>query len=103
MEYTGKVTFIWDRDFVGANNLEKITICLEEATEKEFKWSLSVDFFNDKIDLLNGVNVGDVITVHINTKTFEHKTIPGKYFNSITVWKLDKQKPTKVEQDDLPF
>ena len=53
---------------------------------------------------MNGVNVGDIITVHLNTKTFEHKTIAGKYFNSITVWKLDKQKPTKVEpEDDLPF
>ena len=108
MQYTGTVKFIGPKETIGTNGLEKQTIVLEEETDREFKWGLAVDFFKDKIELLSNVKVGDLITVHINTRTNESKTQAGRWFNSITGWRLEAgagsaAKPAKQPTDDLPF
>ena len=54
-----------------------------------FKGGLAVDFFKEKTELLSNVKIGDLITVHINTRVNESKTQPGRYFNSITGWRLE--------------
>ena len=88
---------------------------MEEETDREFKGGLAVDFFKEKTELLNGIKVGDLITVYINTRVNESKTQPGRYFNSITGWRLEQGagnggeskpssgKKTKEANDDLPF
>ncbi len=110
MQYTGTVKFIGPKEEVGANALMKQTVVLEEETDREFKGGLAVDFFKDKTELLNGVKVGDMITVYLNTRVNESKTQPGRYFNSITGWRLaagqgsEKPAAKKAEtNDDLPF
>lgn len=109
MQYTGTVKFIWPKETIGANALEKQTIVLEEETDREFKGGLAVDFFKEKTELLSNIKVGDLITVYINTRVNESKTQPGRYFNSITGWRLEQgaasEKPAskKEESDDLPF
>ena len=109
MQYTGTVKFIWPKETIGANALEKQTIVLEEETDREFKGGLAVDFFKDKTELVNNLKVGDLVTVHINTRVNESKTQPGRYFNSITAWRLEQgavsEKPAgkKESNDDLPF
>lgn len=70
---------------------------------------MAVDFFKEKTELLNEIKVGDLITVHINTRVNESKTQPGRYFNSITGWRLEQGagsgNTNKKEEadDDLPF
>ncbi len=110
MQYTGTVRFIGPKEEIGANALVKQTVVLEEDTDREFKWGLAVDFFKDKTELLNGVKVGDMITVHLNTRVNESKTQPGRFFNSITAWRLEagqgSEKPASKKSeanDDLPF
>ena len=112
MQYTGTVKFIWPKETIGANALEKQTIVLEEETDREYKGGLAVDFFKEKTELLNNVKVGDLITVYINTRVNESKTQPGRWFNSITGWRLEqwsgsesKTSSNKKEEsnDDLPF
>lgn len=106
MQYTGTVKFIWPKEEVGANAIVKQTIVLEEETDREFKGGLAVDFFKEKTDLLNDVNVGDMITVYINTRVNESKTQPGRYFNSISGRRLEAGNAggaKKEEGDDLPF
>lgn len=82
---------------------------MEEETDREFKGGLAVDFFKDKTELLSNVKIGDLVTVHINTRVNESKTQPGRYFNSITAWRLEagavSEKPAgkKENNDDLPF
>ena len=50
-----------------------------------------------------------MVTVHINTRVNESKTQPGRFFNSITGWRLEagagsESKESKKESnDDLPF
>ena len=91
--------------------MEKQTLVLEEETDREYKGGLAVDFFKEKTELLSGVNVGDLITVYINTRVNESKTQPGRYFNSITAWRMEQgagsesKGSSKKEEanDDLPF
>ncbi len=110
MQYTGTVKFIWPKETIGANALEKQTIVLEEETDREFKGGLAVDFFKEKTELVSNLKIGDLITVYINTRVNESKTQPGRYFNSITGWRLEawagsesKGSSKKEDNDDLPF
>jgi hypothetical protein len=68
---------------------------------------LAVDFFKEKVELLDGIRVGDVVTVYLNTRVNESKTQAGRYFNSITCWKLERgegsAQSSKSGGDDLPF
>lgn len=104
MNYQGIVKFIGQKETI-ADGVDKQTIVLEENTDREFKWSLAVDFFRDKIQLIENIKVGDLITVYINTRSNESKNQPGRYFNSITGWRIDSgnQASPAQSEDDLPF
>ncbi len=108
MQYEGIVKVICPKEVIG-NDLEKQTLVLEENTDREFKGSLAVDFFRDKIALLEGVKVGDVVTVQLNSRCNESKTQAGRFFNSITCWKLTAGANQSAAgsapkaDDDLPF
>lgn len=105
MQYQGMVKFIGQRETI-SEWVEKQTIVLEENTDREFKGSLAVDFFRDKIQLIENVKVGDLVTVHLNTRCNESKNQPGRYFNSITGWRIEtgaQAASTKPATDDLPF
>lgn len=103
MQYTGFVKFIAPKETFG-EGIEKQTIVLEENTDREFKGSIAVDFFRDKINLLSDVSEGDLITVHLNSRANESKNQPGRYFNSITCRRVEKSAgATSSSSDDLPF
>ena len=106
MQYQGIVKVVGNKESI-AEGVEKQTIVLEENTDREFKGSLAVDFFRDKIQLLDNVRVGDLITVQLNTRCNESKNQPGRYFNSITAWRIEsgaQQGATGGKaNDDLPF
>ena len=107
MQYQGIVKFIWSKEIIG-DNLEKQTIVLEEISDREFKWSLAVDFFRDKIALLDNVKIWDTVTAHLNSRCNESKTQAGRYFNSITCWRIEsgsasQSAPASSQSDDLPF
>ncbi len=106
MQYTGIVKAIWPKEEVGANGLVKQTLVLEESTDREFKGGLAVDFFKEKTELLEGIKVGDIVTAYLNTRVNESKTQAGRFFNSISCWKLEKGEASaasKSSNDDLPF
>ena len=59
---------------------------LEEVSDKEYKSSLMIEFFKDKIELANGVNMGDTVKVYLNPRAKEYN---GKRYNGISCRKLD--------------
>ena len=84
----------------------KQTVVLEEVTDREFKGGIAVDFFKEKTELLEGIRVGDVVTVYLNFRVNESKTQPGKFFNSVSCWKLERGEGSAQgakSSDDLPF
>lgn len=102
MQYQGTVKFIAPKETFG-EGIEKQTIVLEEISDREYKGSIAVDFFRDKIALLADVNVGDTITVHLNARANESKNQPGRYFNSITCRRVERDSASTSASDDLPF
>lgn len=103
MQYQGFVKFIGPKETIG-EGVDKQTIVLEENTDREYKGSIAVDFFRDKINLLADINTGDLITVHLNARANESKNQPWRWFNSITCWRIEKASwAESSSSDDLPF
>ena len=57
MEFTGKVIYKGSKETVGQNGFEKLSMVLEEVTDKEYKASLMVEFFKDKIELVSSLGL----------------------------------------------
>lgn len=87
-------------------------------TQEQYPQPISIEFLQEKCDVLNDYKVGDSIKVGINIRGREWVSPLGetKYFNSIVGWKVDKltdapkNEPVKEENpfandgdDDLPF
>ena len=104
MEFEGIVTILGEEEKIGQNEIPKKTFVLEEDTDREYKGSMAVDVFNDKISLLDGVAIWDKVKVWLNFRSREYN---GRYFNSISAWRLDKMDggsaaPANTDED-LPF
>ena len=87
MEFEGKLISKSAIEEVGENALKKITIVLEENSDKEYKNSIAIDLFKDKIDLVKDVKQNEVIVAHLNIKAKEYN---GRQFNNISAWRIDK-------------
>lgn len=105
MNYTWKITFISDIQTVGQNWLQKRTVVLEEATDKDYKWGIAFDLIKDKVNLIDGFKVGDTVDVSLNFRTnYSEKT--KAYYNSINAWSIKRVSWGSVMEDtdwDLPF
>lgn len=116
MEYVGIITNLIPEELVGANQLRKKAIVVEEISDREYKGSVVVDFYGDKCDLLNGFKVGDQVKVGLNFRAREYN---NKRYNGISGWKVDafaggwaapaapaagwEAAATSKYEDDLPF
>ena len=100
MEFYGKVIAITPIEKIGEKQLDKLSVVLEEVTDKEWKASMAVDLFGEKVNLIDGVKVGDNITAYLNFRANESKKEAGKYFNSISAWRIDKE---VEETGEKPF
>lgn len=96
------------------------------TTEEQYPQHISINFIQDKCDLLNSYKVGEAVKVSINLRGREWTNPQGetKYFNDIQGWKIEKQQTeastqmppipaadafepatqfNEEEHDDLPF
>jgi len=105
MEYTGKVINIGDVQTVGQNWLQKRTVVLEEATDKDYKGGIAFDLIKDKTKLIDWYKVWDVVTVSLNFKT-NYYEVKDTYYNSITAWKISWETKNSTDvgiEDIMPF
>jgi len=105
MEFEWIITVVGKEQEVGQKSLKKITFVVEEVTEKEYKQSIAVDLFWEKIDMIKGYKVGDVVKLSLNFRAREYN---DKWFNSIGAWKIEKavwsrSSSKKTDDEDLPF
>lgn len=120
-EVIGKIKFIGAEQQVSASFKKRELVV---TTEEQYSQHISIDFQQDKCDLLNSYVVGQDVKVHINIGGREWVNPQGetKYFNSIKGWRIEKngdapiQKPVQAqppvqneapplseEEQDLPF
>ena len=73
-------------------------------TQEQYPMPISIEFLQDKCDLLDNVKEGQFATVYINVRGREWADPKGevKYFNSIVGWKIENE-PTKVEKSEKPI
>lgn len=111
MEFKWRVTIKWQETEVGQNSTPKMTIVVEEITDKQYKDSLAFDFIGDeKVANARSVNAGDEVTVLYNTTASEYN---WKIYNNIKWWQIrvskkTEEKPVKDggnfgDNENLPF
>ena len=123
MEVTGKIKVINAEQQVSASFRKREFVV---ATEEQYPQFISINFVQDKCDLLNNYNVGEAVKVSINLRGREWVNPQGetKYFNDIQGWRIERlqaEQPAAMpamppaeafapatdfkeeEHDDLPF
>jgi len=115
MEVTGKVKVIASTQEVGTGGFKKRDIVV--TTDEQYPQHISVQFVQDKCELLDKFNVGENVTIGVNLRGREWINAQGEtqYFNTIQGWKINKAEtqsapqippaPSIQEEDpsDLPF
>ena len=123
MEVTGKIKVINAEQQVSASFRKRELVV---ATEEQYPQFISINFVQDKCDLLNNYNVGEAVKVSINLRGREWVNPQGEttYFNDIQGWRIERlqaEQPAAMpamppaeafapatdfkeeEHDDLPF
>ena len=87
MEISGKVKVVGGVQQIGAS-FQKRELIIE--TTEQYPQTLCVEFVQDKTSLIEGLDVGQGVTVSINIRGREWTNPQGevKYFTSLQGWKL---------------
>lgn len=113
MEVSGKVKAIGETQTFGEKGFRTRELIL--TTSEEYPQMLSIEFVQDKSDLLDNYSVGDDVEISINLRGREWINPEGvaKYFNSIQGWRIKNTQSSsststpstdnEEESDDLPF
>lgn len=89
MELQGTVKKIFDVQTFGSGFQKRELILL---TQEQYPQPISIEFLQDKINLLENVSEGENVKIGINIRGREWTSPQGetKYFNSISGWRLEK-------------
>lgn len=106
MEITGKIIKISEQQTFGNTNVKNIIL----KTDDKYPQDLEIQFFNDKISVLDSYKNNDNIKVSINIRSNENN---GRYFTKLVGWKCEdllgnqttnkNQNPDRQVVSDLPF
>lgn len=101
MEVEGKLKVIGDTKEYGKNGFQKRIVVV--TTEEKFPQDLSIDFVQDKTDLIDSYKIGDKVKIGINLRGREWVSPQGetKYFNSINGWRIEKVN-NETSSNDVP-
>ncbi|MDT8347322.1 MAG: DUF3127 domain-containing protein [Flavobacteriaceae bacterium] len=102
MELEGKIKLIGETKSFGSSGFQKRELVL--ITEEQYPQFISVEFLQDKTDLLNNFNPGDQVKIGINLRGREWIDPKGeaKYFNSIVGWRIEKLVPQAAPGGEVP-
>ena len=89
MEVTGRIKVINAEQQISATFKKRELVV---TTEEQYPQYISINFVQDKCDLLNNYAVGDAVKVSINLRGREWVNPQGetKYFNDIQGWRVEK-------------
>lgn len=89
MEIQGKIKLIGETQTFGSNGFRKRELVV--TTEEQYPQHLMVEFVQDKSDLLDNYQVGQMVKISINLRGREWVSPQGetKYFNSIQGWRIE--------------
>lgn len=88
MELNGIIHFIGTKQQVSASFAKQELVV---KTDEQYPQFISINFVQDKCDLLNNYSVGQNVKVYINLRGREWINPQGetKYFNDIQGWRIE--------------
>ena len=88
MEVSGKVKVVQEVVEKGTFKSRNIVV----TSDEQYPQDISVQFVQDKCDLLNNIEVGSNVTIGINLRGREWTNPQGEtvYFNTIQGWRIAK-------------
>ena len=101
MEVQGSIKFIGEVQEISATFKKRELVV---STDEQYPQTLSIEFIQDKTDLLNKFEIGQNVKVGINLRGREWEnpqTKEIKYFNSIQGWRIELLENSNSD-DDLP-
>jgi len=104
MELSGKIKKLLETQTFPSGFRKKEMVI---TTQEQYPQDILIEFTQDKIDLLNPLQVGDDVKISINIRGREWINPEGvaKYFNSISGWRIEKagaNGPAMNEYADMP-
>ena len=89
MSLTGKIKKINETQTFGASGFRKRELIL--TTDDQYPQMISIEFVQDKTDLLDKYKEGQNVTISINIRGREWINPEGKavYFNTIQGWRIE--------------
>lgn len=101
MEIQGRIKMIDETKTYGNNGFRKREVVV--TTEEQYPQHILVEFVQDKTDLLNSYQVGQLVKISINLRGREWINPQGetKYFNSIQGWRIENME-TAANTQDMP-
>ncbi len=102
MEVSGRVKVVNPEQQVSASFKKRELVV---TTEEQYPQHIMIEFTQDKCDLLNSYNPGELVKVSINLRGREWVNPQGetKYFNSIQGWRIERVQPAApVQQAQQP-
>ena len=89
MEVTGRIKKILEVQTFSSGFTKQELILL---TQEQYPQTLSIEFLQDKVNLLSNFSEGDEVKISINLRGREWVNPEGvtKYFNSISGWRIEK-------------
>ena len=115
-DLTGKVKLIQDAQTFGSGFTKREMVVTVE--DGKYPQEINLEFVQDKVSLLDTVEVGQEVTVTFDIRGREYN---GRYFNNLQGWKIqtgaaapaaadkppvsDKDVPSDFDEyeDDIPF
>ena len=101
MEVLGSIKVIGEVQEISATFKKRELVV---STDEQYPQTLSIEFIQDKTDLLNKFEIGQNVKVGINLRGREWEnpqTKEIKYFNSIQGWRIELLENSSSD-DDLP-
>ncbi len=101
MEVQGKIKLVGNTETVGNNGFRKRDIII--TTEEQYPQHISIQFVQDKCDLLNAYQPGQDVKISINLRGREWVSPQGetRYFNTIQGWRIEALQPV-APQGNVP-
>ena len=98
MEVQGKIKIVGETETIGSGGFTKRDIVV--ITDEQYPQHISIQFVQDKTELLNSYKVGQDVKISINLRGREWTSPQGevKHFNTIQGWRIEKaeQDPTAI-------
>lgn len=89
MEVQGKIKLLGETEHIGNKGFSKRDVVV--TTEDQYPQHISIQFTQDKCDLLDHYKVGSNVKISINLRGREWTSPKGevKHFNSIEGWRIE--------------